>query len=274
MENKKKIKLAVFAIITALAVVLAFIEPFQGLERKGMIFLGIFIWWIMMMIVELIPSYASCIIAIVIAIATGCGTTEQGMSAFGGSTVWLLIGSFGLATGLANSGLLNRLSVNIMRLFPGTYRGQILGLSLACLIVAPCIPSFTAKSAIMVPLAGTVADKMGYEKNSKGALGIFHIANVFCNAAGSIFLTGSVPVTIMLATAGASFNWFGWLKVSIVWGLVLVVSTVLYALIACKPEDNRKIEKSELADMAKALGPISKKEIFALIILVLIVGCG
>lgn len=270
-KNTKAIKIGVFAAVTVLAIVLTMIEPFAGLEKTGMVFLGIFIWWVVMMVLELIPTHMSTIAALVLAVATGCGTTADAFGSFSGTTVWLLIGAFGLATALSNSGLLNRLAVNIMRLFPGTYTGQLLGLSLASLICAPCVPSTTAKCTILVPLAGTVGDKMGYEPHSKGAIGFFNVVNVITNFGGCMFLTGGVVVAVIIAMVTDTFTWFGWLKIFLVWGIIMVVLTVLVSIILYKPGkgEGKTLSKEELSALVKELGPMSKKELCALIILVL-----
>lgn len=271
MEKKKIVKIVIFALVSILAIVLALIPPFSGLEQTGMIFLGIFIWWVVMMVLELIPTHMSSIIALVLAVATGCGTTAVAFSAFSGTTVWLLIGAFGLATSISNSGLLNRLALNVMRLFPGTYTGQILGLSLASIVCAPCVPSTTAKCTILVPLAGMIGDKMGYKPHSKGMIGLFNVVNVLTNFAGCMFLTGGVIVAVIIAMVPESFTWFGWLKIFLVWGLVIIVLTILFNLFFYKPakEDNKTLSKEEIKAMVTELGPMGKKEISSLIILLL-----
>lgn len=269
--DKKKIKVTIFAIVSALAVLLALIPPFAGLEKKGMIFLGIFVWWVVMMVLELIPTHMSTVAALVLAVALKCGSTGEAFGAFAGTTVWLLIGAFGLATSLAASGLLNRLALNIMRLFPGTYTGQVLGLSLASLVCAPCVPSTTAKCSILVPLAGMVSDKMGYAPHSKGAIGLFNVVNVLTNFAGCMFLTGGVVVGVIIAMVPETFTWFGWLKIFLVWGIVVVGLTILVSLFKYKPgkEEGKTLSKDDIKAMIDALGPMNKKEISALIILVL-----
>lgn len=271
MEKKKFTKIIAFLIASVLAVVLAVIPPFAGLEKKGMIFLGIFIWWVVMMVIELIPTHMSTLAALVLAVACGCGSTGEAFSAFSGTTVWLLIGAFGLATALSNSGLLNRLALNVMRLFPGTYTGQVLGLSLASLIVSPCVPSTTAKCAILVPLAGSISDKMGYQPHSKGTTGLWSIINILVNFSGCMFLTGGVVVGVIIAMVPDSFTWFGWLKIFLVWGVVVVALTILFSLFYYKPAkgEGKDLTKSDIKAMIDALGPMNRKEISALIILVL-----
>lgn len=269
--DKKKIKIVVFVLVSILAIVLALIPPFSGLEKQGMVFLGIFVWWVVMMVLELIPTHMSTLAALVLAVATQCGTTAVAFSAFSGTTVWLLVGAFGLATSISNSGLLNRLAINIMRLFPGTYAGQILGLSLASVVCAPCVPSTTAKCTILVPLAGMVGDKMGYKPHSKGAIGLFNVVNIITNFAGCMFLTGGVIVAVIIAMVPETFTWFGWLKIFLVWGVVVVALTILFNLFLYKPskEDNKTLTKEDIKAMHDELGPMKPKETASLIILIL-----
>ena len=117
--DKKKVKVAAFVIATIIAVAFAVMQPFAGLERAGMTFLGLFIWWLVMMIVDLIPSYMASLIVLSAAIATGCGAANTAFSAFSGSTVWLLVAAFGVSAALANSGLLSRIAIKVLALFPG-----------------------------------------------------------------------------------------------------------------------------------------------------------
>lgn len=273
MEKKNVIKLVAFAIVTALSVTLGLIEPFSGLEKTGMIFLGIFIWWVMMMIVELIPNALSCVLALVLSVAFGCGTTAEAFGSFSGATVWLLIGAFGLATALANSGLLNRLAINVMRLFPGTYAGQVWGLSLASVVCAPAVPSTTAKSTILIPLACMVGEKMGYAPKSKGMTGLFSVTNIITNFGGCMFLTGGVVVGIILALTPDPVSWLDWLKIFGLWGVIVVVLAALFSLFFYKPApgEGKKLDKAEVKAMADNLGPMTKKEIAALVILIVAV---
>ena len=273
MEKKNVIKLVAFAIVTALSVTLGLIEPFPGLEKTGMIFLGIFIWWVMMMIVELIPNALTCVLALVLSVAFGCGTTAEAFGSFSGATVWLLIGAFGLATALANSGLLNRLAINVMRLFPGTYAGQVWGLSLASVVCAPAVPSTTAKSTILIPLACMVGEKMGYAPKSKGMTGLFSVTNIITNFGGCMFLTGGVVVGIILALTPDPVSWLGWLKIFGLWGVIVVVLAALFSLFFYKPApgEGKKLDKAEIKAMADDLGPMTKKEIGALVILIIAV---
>lgn len=271
MKKLSTAKKIIFFAVTALAIALAFIPPFEGLDAIGMRFLGLFIWWIVVMIIEVLPSHTTCILVLTLAVALGCAPTATAFGAFGSSTIWLMVGAFGIAAGLSTSGLLNRLSLGVMQMFPGTYQGQVFALALASLVCAPAIPSSAAKCAITFPLAGAVSDKMGYKPHSKGTIGFFTITNHITNMAGNMFLTGSLSIPIILAMCTDTFTWFGWLKIFFVWGLVVIGLTLIFVLVVYKPdkEDRVEIPKEELRKMFTDLGPMSKAEKGSLAVLVL-----
>ena len=266
--DKKKVKVAAFVIATIIAVAFAVMQPFAGLERAGMTFLGLFIWWLVMMIVDLIPSYMASLIVLSAAIATGCGAANTAFSAFSGSTVWLLVAAFGVSAALANSGLLSRIAIKVLALFPGTYAGQVIALAIASFIVSPLIPSTTGKATILLPLTNEIADKMGYEKNSKGTVGLFHVVSIIIHYGALMFMTGGIIVSMVLAASGQTQTWMGWIKIFAVWGIVLIALTVVYCLTIGSPKDGKKITKEELKAMETKMGPMSKKEIAALIVLI------
>ncbi|HIS44583.1 MAG TPA: anion permease, partial [Candidatus Scatomorpha merdigallinarum] len=212
------VKKVLFILATILMIAFFFIDPFPGLEPAGMRFLGIFIWWIVLLVTELMPNYLACLAALVLSIAVGSATFEQAFGSFASTTSVLLIGAFGLATALTNSGLLVRLALLVMKLFPGTYKGQIFAVSLASIIIAPTIPSTTAKSAVLIPIINNISDEMGYEPQSKGATGLISCCNTVTNCCGPMFMTGGIVATLMLSMYTGTIGWGDYFLFALVWG--------------------------------------------------------
>lgn len=263
------------AVIAASILMVAFflIEPFPGLEPVGMRFLGIFIWWIVLMVTEPIPTYLSCIAGLVIAIFVRCASFAEAFGSFASSTSILLIGAFGMATALSNSGLLNRLALYVMKLFPGTYKGQIWAVSIASIVIAPTIPSTTAKCSVLIPVVNTICDEMGYEPHSKGAVGLISVCNTITNCCGVVFMTGGIVAASMLALYTGAFTWVSYLAFTVVWGVVLFLGTVFFHLFYYDPDrgvaraEIKKLDKTVIQSRIEALGKMSRKEIGALIVL-------
>lgn len=270
----KKIKGIFVALASIFMIACFFVTPFKGLDQTGMRYLGIFVWWMVMMIAELIPTFLSCVAALAIAIGTGITTITTAFSAFSDSTCWLLIGALGMAAGLSNSGLLNRLALLVMKLFPGTYKGQIWAMSIASMVVAPTVPSTTAKSSILMPVCSTICDELGYEAHSEGARGLLSCTNSVTNCCGPMFMTGGIVPAMMLALYSGNISWLGYLKLALIWGLVVFFGLVLFHLFYFNPD--KGVKKSEVKVLDKAviqkrldeMGKMGKKEITALCVLI------
>jgi len=274
-ETKKKfpVKKLLVALATVLMVVLFFVQPFEGLSAEGMKFLGIFIWWIVLMATGVFAAPLACFAALVITVAVGVSDLATAFSSFSGSTGLLLIGAFGMATALGNSGILTRIALLVMKLFPGTYVGQLWAVSCASIILAPTIPSAAAKSSILMPIVGSIADEMGYEPHSKGAVGLLSCCNTITQFIGLMFLTGGVGCMLMVSISGVPITWMGWLKFALVWGVVMFVLTVLFHQFYYNPnkgnkEEAKKLDKQVIQDRIDALGKMKGKEAVALIVLV------
>ena len=268
------VKKVLFILATILMIAFFFIDPFPGLEPAGMRFLGIFIWWIVLLVTELMPNYLACLAALVLSIAVGSATFEQAFGSFASTTSVLLIGAFGLATALTNSGLLVRLALLVMKLFPGTYKGQIFAVSLASIIIAPTIPSTTAKSAVLIPIINNISDEMGYEPQSKGATGLISCCNTVTNCCGPMFMTGGIVATLMLSMYTGTIGWGDYFLFALVWGVIVFVGTVAFHLFYYNPEKGvpkdqvKVLGKDVIQSRINALGKMSRNEIVALIVLI------
>ena len=275
MANGKSGSAKMVLIILAFIVMIAFffIDPFPGLDPVAMRYFGIFIWWIIILVTAPIPTYLTCFAALVIAIAAGCATFSEAFASFASSTSILLIGAFGMATALTNSGLLNRLALLVMKLFPGTYKGQVIAVSIASLVIAPTIPSTTAKSAVLVPVVNSICDELGYEPRSKGAIGLISVCNTVTNCCGPMFMTGGIVAAVMLSLYTGDINWGAYFLFALVWGVIVFVGTVVFHLFYYNPEkgvpkDQVKVLGREVIQQRlDAMGKMSTKEIVALIVL-------
>lgn len=273
-ETKVKFptKKVLLAAATVLMIAFFFVTPFAGLSDVGMKFLGIFIWWIVLMATAVIPNHMACIAALLVAVVTGVSNFAGAFTAYSSSTCMLLIGAFGMATALANSGILNRIALLVMKLFPGTYTGQLWAVSVASLILAPTIPSASAKCSILMPIVGTISDEMGYEPHSRGATGLLSCCNTITNFIGLMFMTGGVGCMLMLSLSAVSITWMGWLKFALVWGVVMFVLTVLFHQFYYNPAKDggeaKTLDKKVIQERINALGAMSGKETAALIVLI------
>lgn len=268
--NKKSLIALVASII--IGAVIAHIPPPAGLDGVGMTYLGIFVGMLVMLITDALPSWATCLGAMGLMVAFKIGTVAEVFSAFGGSIVWLMVAVFAFATAIENSGLLTRLALKMLTIFPKNYRGQVLSLMTAGLVVSPLIPSNNAKTNLLVPMATEMTKQVGYEKKSKPALGLLTAVFMPPYIGSHAFLTGSVNVAFMLGVVGLSFSWLGYLSMTWVWLILLLAGTFVFCMTFCKPKEKLDLPPTYFADKYKELGNMSKHEWVTLIVVVACLG--
>ena len=199
--------------------------------------------------------------------------------AFSGSTVWLVIMVFALSAGIGKIGLLNRIAIAILSVFPPTYTGAVVAMMCTGTVLSPLIPSVNAKVNILIPFATSTTEEMGIKPRSKGALGLFTACYLPAYLGGNAFLTGSVYVSVIcgfitsyaaaLGVEGASFNFVSWLVAASVWFVVLLAGTFLFCAVLCRPAEKVEFSRTFFKDRLKEMGAMRRDEKIAGAILVI-----
>lgn len=258
-----------------LGVIVALLDPPAGLTRAAMIYMGVFICVIFWLVFNLIPDFVVTTLALAIFVFTHVATTKVAFSPFASSSVWLVIGAFGISAVVARTGLLKRISFLILRCFPENFQGQILALFTTGFVISPLIPSLTAKGSILAPFAAEAAKALGFEKGSKGARGMFAATWISAGIFGCAFLSGAVPVFTILGflpqAEQADFTWMRWFEAACVWLLIVAVLSYVAVMILCKPanDGNASNNKGFARQKLEALGPMSRDEKLTLFFLLL-----
>ena len=158
-DMKKKVIGEVISIL--LAAVIALMAPPDGLTRQSMIVLGVLVWAVANWIIRWFDDYVVAMMMCFMFAAFKAVSFNVAFNGFSTSTWWILIGALAIGVGVNKSGLLKRVSLGALRLFPPTYRGQVMAMIGAGTVAAPLIPSTTAKCAITAPIAMGIADQLG-----------------------------------------------------------------------------------------------------------------
>src|SRR5262249_6612861 len=144
------------------------------------------------------------------------------------SPTWVLaLGAVGLATAMARSGLLFRLTLLLLRILPVTQRGQLLGLLIGGVLTTPIVPMAAARIATTAGLVYELAQALGYEGKSRAGAGLAFAGLIGYTFFSSIFLTGLATNFFVLGLLPPSdrtgVDWFSWLaRAAPVGGLVFV----------------------------------------------------
>jgi len=258
----------------AIGIYICNITPPPELSKEAMYFMGIFIAAMLVMVLRALPEWLAALIALILLVVFKVGPFATVFSPFAGTSIWLIIAAFGIAAVIGRTGLLKRIALALLSLFPESFRGQISSLFVSGIVISPLIPSTLAKMSIFAPFTASVSDQMGYEKGSKGAAGLFMAQWCSAGLLGYAFYSGSFAVFMMLGLIPpeeqAFFHWGSWLATCAPWLIVMAVLSYIFIMIVYKPEQELKLTPNFTKNTLKELGPMSSNEKLAGIVLALV----
>lgn len=247
----------------------------EGLTREAMKYMGVFAGMLFYLLVNLCAEYVIILFSLGLCVILDVERFEGIFASFSGSTVWLLIGVLPLSCAIAGSGLMRRIALHVLKLFPNTYKGQLLALSAAGITVSPMIPSITAKASILAPFSVNVAEEMKFAPKSKGMTGFFIASYLMGAVSGHVFYSGSMNVFIMTGLLPENmqdtFSWGGWLLLTCIWGLCIYVLGYAAITVLYKPENGHKLDRDYIPRKIMELGPMTaaEKKVLAVLLLTL-----
>ncbi len=253
----------------AIGLVVWFLSPPSGVEPAGMHLLAIFLATIVGIILKPLPMGAVAMIGIAATAITGTLTITQSLSGFGNRVIWLIVLAFFISRGFIKTGLGARTAYHFMALMGRRTLGLGYGLVATDLVLAPAIPSNTARAGgVVYPILRSVAEAYGSrpDDGTAGRIGAFLTVTAFQGTVitSAMFLTAMAAnplVAELAAPLGVEITWVGWAMAASVPGLVSLVAVpwVLYRLFP--PEIKETPEATALArEELQKLGPMGRSE--------------
>lgn len=243
------------ALLPILTCIVIWLIPIpEGLEPKAWHMFAIFAATIVGILTQPIASGAIMLIALCVAIFTNTLTTNKALEGFSSGTVWLIFCAYILSLGFVKSGLGKRIAYKLPSLFGGSSLGIAYSLGISDLIMAPAMPSVTARSGgIIFPVVRSINDVLDSQPGESGKkIGDFLIMVCFqfTPITGAMFLTGMAanPLVGSLAksTLGVDISWGGWFLAAVVPALVCFVLMPLVVYKVVNPELKQTPEAKEM----------------------------
>lgn len=278
--NKTK-RILSFLSLAALLILLWLLPHPEELDTKAWHLFSVFTVTILGIILQPVPMGAMAIIGISILLLTNTLTLEQGLSGFQDPIVWLVFFSFSIARGIIKTRLGERIAYFFVSILGKSPLGLAYGLVITDCLLAPAIPSVTARAGgILYPVATELSESFGSskEKGTESLIGSFLISVGYQSSVitSAMFLTAMAgnPVLAGLAKhSGVKLSWALWAKAAILPGILSLIAMplLLYKIVPPTiPSTKEAVRSAKLR--LKAMGPLSKNEkIISLIFSLLIV---
>jgi len=294
LENAKtpkalfvRYKKALFFLCAVAVGALLWISPVPtGVTREAWHLFALFAATIIGIIAKPLPMGAVALLALMVSIVTSTLTFEQAFSGFSNDVVWLVVMAFFIAKGFVLTGLGSRVAYFFVGFLGKSTLGLGYGMIATDLLLAPTIPSVTARiGGVIYPIIKSLAKAFGSDPfdPSSRKIGAYLIKVSFQGSTitSAMFLTSMAgnPLIAQLAQqANISLTWGSWALASFVPGIVslLLLPYIIYKIYP--PEIKKTPDAYAFAQQKrKELGKIKVQEwimlgIFALLLTLWIAG--
>ena len=268
-ETTPRKRILPFGVPLAVGLGLWFLPGPAGVEAAGIHLLAIFVATIVGIIMKPLPMGAVAMVGICATALTGTLEIGQALSGFGNRVIWLIVLAFFISRGFIKTGLGARIAYLFMALLGRRSLGLGYGLVATDLVLAPAIPSNTARAGgVVYPILRSVAEAYDSRPDDGTArrIGAFLTVAAFQGTVitSAMFLTAMAanPLAVELAAAqGVEISWVGWALAALVPGALslVLVPWVIYRLFP--PEVRETPQAQSLArEHLEAMGPVDRGE--------------
>jgi DASS family divalent anion:Na+ symporter len=274
---KKEIQLTPLLITVSVGLAVWFIPAPQGVKPEAWHLFAIFLATIVGIILKAASMGTLCMIAIALVALTGVlAPGDPGKSitlalrSFGDKVIWLIGISFFIARGFIKTGLGSRIAYIFIKLFGKSSLGLAYSLGAADFILAPAIPSNTARGGgIIYPIMKSMAMNLGSmpdkEETHRKVGAYLTLNSYYMNLITSaMFLTGTASNPMcqkFAADLGIHISWMSWFWAAIVPGLasMIIIPYLLYKIFP--PELKKTMDAPAMASQKlKEMGKVTKNE--------------
>lgn len=264
------IKFQKLGVLLFVSFILWFVVPVPaGLSAQAFHMLLIFAMTMVGIMIEVCDNCILLFFSLLISLITKTADVKGGLSGFSNTVPWLLFFILSLAQTITKTSLGMRIAYLFMRYFGKGIFGLSYSISLTEFVVAPILPSNTARCAsIGYPLVTSLSKYISsnipgvLEKSVGGYLSLVYChSNAICS---SLFITAMISNAVIveaMETNGIHITWLSWTSYLLIPSIVLMLILPILMYFLCNPKV-RKLES--IQEMAiknyRNLGPISDKE--------------
>ncbi len=261
------------------AIIIAILPTPAGLDPNAHYFFAVFIGVIVGLILEPIPAALIGLIGVAFSATFGLvGETAKAsrawmLSGFSNGVIWLIFAAFMFALGYKKSGLGKRIALLLVKLLGKTSLGLGYAVAFADGVLAPFMPSNTARSAgTIFPIAINIPQMFNSTpENEPRKLGAYisWVAIAATCVTSSMFLTALAPnllaVSLVEKNTGIIIEWGQWFGTLAVIMIPLFLAVPLLAYIFYPPEQKHSPEAPAWATKElEKMGKITTKELLML----------
>ncbi|TWT27474.1 DASS family sodium-coupled anion symporter [Planomicrobium sp. CPCC 101110] len=240
----------------------------------GIITLGIVLWSL-----EPIPIGLTAIIILLLMLLFQVADSSIIFSGFSSPATYLIVAGMMLATAVNETALIKRMTYNILKRWGSHAKGLLGSIIVIQQIQAFFIPSTAVRSALVLPVSAMIIETTEAKPDSNLRkmimLGVAFGGVVSGTAIMTAAIGNILTVELLDRFAGIKITYFQWFFYAFpIWAILIPAIWFLLLKIFPLPKEQQHFPEiaEEMELRIKELGPVNKREIRCLLILLFLVG--
>lgn len=247
------------------------LPPAASLSENGIHFLATLTVAVILWVLEIFEEYVVGVLLLMSWVVLGIVPSKVALAGFSESSWFFMVAALGIGAAVNKTGLLYRLSIQLLSRLPLAYHATYTFVLMACgLLVTPLLPTGKARTMIALPVSQSISQASGFERRSNGSAALTLSALVGFSQMSFMFLTGGefclMGWNLLPAPSRSEFGWISWFVAALPAGILtlLFVFAAIYLFLPLNVQDRRQIQKQTMQPEWKSLGPLTRGEWIAL----------
>jgi sodium-dependent dicarboxylate transporter 2/3/5 len=261
LARRKVFDLRRFLIVIGLTAIVLILPPPPGLSPEGQRALALFVFTGSILALEPAPLPISALLVPVAQIMLGLGTVSDAFRPFGQPAVFLILTSLFLAEALRKHGLTRRLALNAIVVSGGQLPMLLLSLMILTGLLAMFVQN-TATTAVLLPVAIAIAQRIPGTENARRALPLLLIAVAFGASIGglaTIVGSGENAIASGALNLVSPFGFVDWMKYGLPVALILLPLS-WWIILRTHNTPNARIDTAQVQQEIGRIGPLTESE--------------
>ena len=264
-------------VAAALIYLVIYLFPIAGVEKEAKGALAVFGVTAFLWATNTLPVAVTGLMVLFLIPLSGTLSPTETYAYFGNKAVFFVLGAFILASPIQRSGLSTRLALTVVSRFGKTQNTLIASILILSALMSFVISSY-AVTAMLFPVVIEVVQAAGARPGGRFGLAAFLALGWGCGIGGIATLLGGARAPLALGVLRSTTNgeydisfveWFIWSIPLVV--LMLIVSYLILLQIGKGIVVSLPTARKFLEARSKNLGPISRREIGTLVLMIVMV---
>ncbi|MBN2405379.1 MAG: anion permease [Coriobacteriia bacterium] len=193
------------------------------------------------------------------AVSAAAATAAVAFRSWTGTTMWLVVGAYLIATAVKTSGLGERIAYNYMLRFVSSFKSIIIGIFVLTFVLSLLIPHPWPRALLIMSVMAVIIKSSNIPKEDGLKIGL----TVFAASVpvSLIFLTGDATINpLAVASSGQQMGFASWFINMGPPAIVASLLTLGLILVLFKPTKEVDVNKEEIREKLKAMGSFTAIE--------------